>query len=175
MFSDAWPLNLSRTPDLLPPSANLPSMTTMLAKSRCQTEWSSVPLREQTATTSFHHPHTWLNDEGFLRIYFIFLSPCVKGKCSFYALLINNKDWFDLRKKCMIVFPCYKHSSGPAYLSELPHVCTPSRTLRSSSDTRMLKIKHEHKIYGFCFFSCFGPPHLEFTPTRQTLLNPVIF
>ena len=33
------------------------------------------------------------------------------------------------------------NSSGPAYLSELLHVYTPSRTLRSSSDTRMLKIQ----------------------------------
>ena len=31
--------------------------------------------------------------------------------------------------------------SGPAYLSELLHVYTPSRTLRSSSDTRMLEIQ----------------------------------
>ena len=33
------------------------------------------------------------------------------------------------------------NGSGPAYLSELLHVCTPSRTLRSSSDTRMLEIQ----------------------------------
>ena len=31
--------------------------------------------------------------------------------------------------------------SGPAYLSELLHVYTPFRTLRSSSDTRMLEIQ----------------------------------
>ena len=31
--------------------------------------------------------------------------------------------------------------SGPAYLSELLHVYTPSRTLRSSSDIRMLEIQ----------------------------------
>ena len=31
------------------------------------------------------------------------------------------------------------NGSGPAYLSELLHVYTPSRTLRSSSDTRMLE------------------------------------
>ena len=33
------------------------------------------------------------------------------------------------------------NGSGPAYLSELLHVYTPSRTLRSSSDTRKLKIQ----------------------------------
>ena len=44
---------------------------------------------------------------------------------------------------------------GLAHLSELLHVYTPSRTLRSSSDTRMLKIQHyKHKSRTF---SCFGP------------------
>ena len=33
------------------------------------------------------------------------------------------------------------NGSGPAYLSELLHVYTPSRTQRSSSDTRVLKIQ----------------------------------
>ena len=48
--------------------------------------------------------------------------------------------------------------SGPAYLSELLHVCTPSRTLRSSSDTRMLEIQQcKRKTHGFRTFSCFGP------------------
>ena len=36
------------------------------------------------------------------------------------------------------------NGSGPAYLSELLHVYTPSCTLRSSSDTRMMKIQ-QHK------------------------------
>ena len=40
------------------------------------------------------------------------------------------------------------------YLSELLHVYTPSRTLRSSSDTRMLKIQqYKRKIHGFRIFS----------------------
>ena len=47
---------------------------------------------------------------------------------------------------------------GPAYLSELLHVYTPSRTLRSSSDTRMLEIQqYKRKTHGFRTFSCFGP------------------
>ena len=50
------------------------------------------------------------------------------------------------------------NSSGPAYLSELLHVYTPSRTLRSSSDTRMLEIQqYKRKTHGFRTFSCFGP------------------
>ena len=36
--------------------------------------------------------------------------------------------------------------------------CTPSRTLRSSSDTRMLKIQqYKRKTHGFRTISCFGP------------------
>ena len=50
------------------------------------------------------------------------------------------------------------NGSGPARLSELLHFYTPSRTLRSSSDTRMLEIQeYKHKTHGFCTFSCFGP------------------
>ena len=46
------------------------------------------------------------------------------------------------------------NGSGPAYLSELLHVYTPSCTLHSSSDTRMLKIQQYKR---FRAFSCFGP------------------
>ena len=50
------------------------------------------------------------------------------------------------------------NGSGPAYLSELLHVYTPSRTLHSSSDTRMLEIQqYKRKTHGFRTFSCFGP------------------
>ena len=50
------------------------------------------------------------------------------------------------------------NGSGPAYLSELLHVYTLSRTLYSSSDTHMLKIqKYKHKTHSFHTFSCFGP------------------
>ena len=53
---------------------------------------------------------------------------------------------------------CVVNGSGPAYLSELLHVYTPSRTLRSSSDTRMLKIqKYKRKSQGFRTFYFFGP------------------
>ena len=50
------------------------------------------------------------------------------------------------------------NGSGPAYLSELLHVYTPSHTLRFSSDTRMLGIQqYKRKTHGFRTFSCFGP------------------
>ena len=42
-------------------------------------------------------------------------------------------------------------------LSELVHVYIPSRTLRSSSGTRMLEIQqYNRKSHGFRTFSCFG-------------------
>ena len=49
------------------------------------------------------------------------------------------------------------NGSGPVYLSELLHVYTQFRTLRSSSDTRMLKIQKTNARHGFRTFSCFGP------------------
>ena len=50
------------------------------------------------------------------------------------------------------------NGSGPAYLSELLYVWTPPHTLRSSSDTRMLKIQqYKRKSRGFRALSCFGP------------------
>ena len=54
---------------------------------------------------------------------------------------------------------------NPAYLSELLRVYTPFRTLRSSSDTRILKIQqHKRKTHGFLTFSCFGPHILNSLP-----------
>ena len=48
--------------------------------------------------------------------------------------------------------------SGPAYLSALLHVYTPSCTLRSSSGTCMMEIQqYKCKTHGFRTFSCFGP------------------
>ena len=73
--------------------------------------------------------------------------------------------WRELRNTSMqilykVACMCFSaiNGSGPAYLSELLHVYTPSRTLGSSSDIRMLKIQqYKRKSHGFCAFSCFGP------------------
>ena len=62
--------------------------------------------------------------------------------------------------KYKVVCMCFSaiNGSGPAYLSELLHVYTPSHTLCSSSDTRMLEIQqYKRKTPGFRTFSCFGP------------------
>ena len=64
------------------------------------------------------------------------------------------------RIKYKVACVCFNamHGSGPAYLSELLHVYTQSRTIRSSSDTHMLKIQqYRRKSHGFRAFSCFGP------------------
>ena len=45
---------------------------------------------------------------------------------------------------------------GPVYLSEQLHVYAPSRTLRSSSDTPMLKIQqYKRETHGLHTFSYF--------------------
>ena len=70
---------------------------------------------------------------------------------------------------------CFSAMNGPACLSDLLHVNTPSRTLRSSSDTRMLKIQHyKRKTRGFRTFSCFGPT-FGIHSHRGKTFNPVIF
>ena len=54
---------------------------------------------------------------------------------------------------------CYNAITGsaPSYFSELLHLYSPSRSLRSSSDTRMLKIQRfNRKTHGFRTFSHFG-------------------
>ena len=48
--------------------------------------------------------------------------------------------------------------SGPTNLSELLHIYIPSRTLRSSSDSRMLKVQqYKRETHGFRTFAYFGP------------------
>ena len=73
------------------------------------------------------------------------------------------------------MFQCYVchllNGSGPACLSELLHVYTPSCTLRSS-DTHMLKIQqYKRKSHGFCAFSCFG---LHVWNSLPQDLNPIL-
>ena len=50
------------------------------------------------------------------------------------------------------------NGSGPAYFSELLHVYTPSRTLCSSSDTRMLKIRNTNaRVMAFVLSVALDP------------------
>ena len=59
--------------------------------------------------------------------------------------LLEKLQWLNPiseRIKYKVACVCFSavSASGPAYLSELLHVYTPSRTLRFSSDTRILEI-----------------------------------
>ena len=76
--------------------------------------------------------------------------------------ILEKLQWLPIseRIKYKVACMCFNaiNGSGPAYLSELLYVYTPSRTLRSSSNTRTLKIRqYKRKTHGFRSFSCFGP------------------
>ena len=88
----------------------------------------------------------------------VLLAPCHHR----LTPVLEKLHWLPIseRIKYKIACICFNTISGcgPAYLSELLHVYTPSRTQRSSSDTRILKIhQYKPKIHGFRTFSCFGP------------------
>ena len=72
---------------------------------------------------------------------------------------------------------CYNAITGsaPSYLSELLHRYSPFRSLRSSSNTRILKLQHlNRKTHRFCTFSHFGP-HIwnNYRKTSGNLLLPL--
>ena len=86
--------------------------------------------------------------------------------------LLEKLHWLPIPEsiKYNVACMCFSaiNGSGPAYLSELLHVYTPSRTLRSSSDTRMLKIQlYKHKTRGFRTFSFFGIHYQKTLDTAQ--------
>ena len=75
--------------------------------------------------------------------------------------LLQQIRWLPIseRIKYKTACICYNAITGSAtsYLSELLHLYSPSRSLRSSSDTRMLKIQRfNRKTHGFRTFSHFG-------------------
>ena len=76
--------------------------------------------------------------------------------------LLQQIHWLPIseRIKYKTACMCYNaiRGSAPSYLSELLHLYSPSRSLRSSSDTRMLKIQRfNRKTHGYRTFSHFGP------------------
>ena len=83
--------------------------------------------------------------------------------------LLEKLHWLPISEliKYEVACMCFSaiNGSGPADLSELLHVYTPSRTRRSPSDTRMLKIrKYKRKTRGFRTFFCFGPHNWNSLP-----------
>ena len=76
--------------------------------------------------------------------------------------LLQQLHWLPIseRIKYKTACMCYNPITGsaPSYPSELLHLYSPFRYLRSSSDTRMLKIQRfNRKTHGFRTFSHFGP------------------
>ena len=71
----------------------------------------------------------------------ILLAPCHHDSTP----LLEKMHWLPISERIKYKVACVCFSaiigSGPAYLSELLYVYTPSHTLRSASDTRMLKIQ----------------------------------
>ena len=86
--------------------------------------------------------------------------------------VLEKLYWLPILKRIKYKVACMCFSaisgSGPSYLSELLHVYTPSRTQRSSSDTRMLEIQqYKRKTRGLIpHLLLLWTPHFEFTPTR---------
>ena len=104
--------------------------------------------------------------------------------------LLQKLHWLHIseRIKYKVAWLCFHAINGscPTYLSELWHIYTPSRTLRSSSDSRMLKIiQYKRKTHGFFTFTYFGPyvwnllPHdirqCSALPSFKTKLKTFLF
>ena len=97
--------------------------------------------------------------------------------------LLQQLLWLPIsyRTKYKTACMCYNAITGsaPSYLSEPLHLYSPSRSLRSSSDTRMLKIQRfNRKTHGFRIFSHFGshiwnnlPHDIRHSATLSSLKN----
>ena len=76
--------------------------------------------------------------------------------------LLQQLHWFPIseRIKYKTACMCYNAITGsaPSYLSELLHLYSPSRPLRSSSDTRMLKIQRFNRKTHGCALSHTSAP-----------------
>ena len=88
--------------------------------------------------------------------------------------ILEKLHWLPIseRIKYKVVCMCFSaiNGWGPAYLSELLHVYTLSRTLRSPSDTRMLKIQqYKCKPHGFRTVSWTGTHNTFRIHSRGTL------
>ena len=76
--------------------------------------------------------------------------------------LLQQLRWLPISEciKYKTACMCYNSITGSAssYLSELLKLYSPSRSLRSSSDTRILKLRRfNRKTHGFRSFSYFSP------------------
>ena len=80
--------------------------------------------------------------------------------------LLHKLHWLPIaeRIRFKVCCLCFKVVTGsaPVYLFKLLHAYTPSRTLRSSSDTRLFAInRYKRMQHGFLQFRPLWPPHLK--------------
>ena len=76
--------------------------------------------------------------------------------------LLRQLSWLPISKRIQYNTACVCYNavtcSVPSCLSQLLHFYSPARFLRSSSDTRMLKLQRfNRKTHGLRTFSHFGP------------------
>ena len=76
--------------------------------------------------------------------------------------LFQNLHWLPVNRRILHKVAALCHTSlsgsGPQYLSDLTHVYTPARSLRSSSDTHILStLNVKLKSYGQRSFAYHGP------------------
>ena len=89
--------------------------------------------------------------------------------------LLQQLHWLPIseRIKYKTACMCYNSITGsaPSYLSELPQLYSPSRSLRSSSDTRILTLRR-FNCKTLRYFSYFGPHIRNNLPqdVRHTLI-----
>ena len=93
--------------------------------------------------------------------------------------LLKQLHWLPIseRIKCKTVCMCYNTitDSTPSDLSELLHLYSPSRSLRSSSDTHAETPKLQPQDSWLSLILTLRPPHLEQSPPRHQALCYSLF
>ena len=89
----------------------------------------------------------------------LFLRAPLHQHCT---LLLQGLHWLPTSERIIYKTACLCYNSitgsAPSYLAELLQLYSPSRSLRSSSDTRMFKLRHSNsKTHDFHSFPYFGP------------------
>ena len=103
-------------------------------------------------------PNSFIQKVQNAVVHLILRAPCHQH-CT---PLLQQLHWLPMseRIKYKTACMCYNSITGsaPSYLSELLQLYIPSRSLLSSSDTHILKLRRfNRKTHGFLSFSYFGP------------------
>ena len=89
-------------------------------------------------------------------------SILITSRSEHISSLLQNLHWLPVNRRTLHKFAALCHTSlsgyGPQYLSDLTHVCTPARSLRSSSESRILSTPNvKLKSYGQHSLAYHGP------------------